>query len=215
MGMDAKNFKLRLLKWVLWAGIAGFPLFPLHSSWARVKFGIAGVGTFSRPRIVDISGVFTPKFGFPGGGLLLEIPFNRRLGFELDALYLSRVYDDSQNGLTTLRFAQGIAGFRYHASWTISFLVGGYYGTGIGKIKVAGDTATYKEWGFKTGDYGLVGGLGLDFHLGRVVAFFLEGRYTYGLSNNLTSTFIAANPSSKFSFDDVVVLAGFRFGRMK
>jgi hypothetical protein len=180
------------------------------ASAGTMHFSVFGDGTFSTQDITGATSA-TRDLGI-GGGAQVEFGLGPMAGLEIGAVYLSR--KDGPSGLEdTFNYIQIPVQLRYWVGKYLSIGVGGYYAFAVGDIKnESGATATYAASGFKTGDYGLLGSVGLNFPMGGGgTSFFAEGRYAYGLDDQLATS----NPNGTVKWSDIQVLVGLRFGGMK
>ncbi len=150
----------------------------------------------------------TRRLGY-GGGALLE--FGGKLGIEAGVIWEQR---SNLNVLVSqYTYLQVPLALRWHANRLLAFALGGYYAQGVGNPRLDGAASTWAGLGMKKNDYGVLGGLGFHFPLGRGLLFRIEGRYLHGLAN------LQSNPSGESTthWQSIQALAGltFRIGRSR
>lgn len=146
------------------SALSVFALLAAPSALAGSKLSLVATGTLPMDQITPTES----RFGFGGGGLLLEFG-SPRVGFELGALY-NRITVAVLNVSNTDSSVVVPGLLRFHLGSAISVGAGGYFGYALDD----GDE----------NDYGLQGALGARIPLSKGrSSFILEGRYNYGLKD--------------------------------
>ena len=181
---------------------------------ADSRFSVVGAGNFSdrHDTGATLTDSTSAKLAY-GGGVLIEFPLSTHWSFELGGLYLQRAQSDTTllpAVDATATIAEVPLLLRYYFGQHFALGAGGYYASAIGNVNFSdGTSGTYQALGLNSSDYGVVGSVSLYALLGSSVAFLVDGRCTYGLSNASTITGITSN------YIDFQALAGLRFGGNK
>jgi len=171
---------------------------------AHAGWGILGGATLSHPSM-------NPSFNLSSkaavtGGLAFESSIAPGLGLEADVLYQTQKVEAL--GVTQTRKGINVpVMLRFHLLPLVSLGVGGYFTNGIGDIDNNGTSGSYDASGMKKTDAGAIGSLRIAIPAG-LASVVLDGRYQYGLSNQIKNT--AGNASIKTR--NIQVLAGLMFG---
>ena len=193
---------------------------------AAPAFAIAvkleGIGSQSTPRGDASNGSFAAETGI-GGGAELSIPFGTNMSFDFGALYLQRKYKTTLtsgifNGTSQIATQTALeipVLMRLWLGRVFSIGVGGYYMKYMGDIALSttfanatsatASTSTYAAASQSTSDYGATVAVGLDIPMGLVTGLVIDGRYNYGLKNQVTT-------GSSIKFSDMQGFVGLRFG---
>jgi len=155
-----------------------------------VSVELLGNGTYSMPVGTPTA---TRTFGYPGGGLNLNIHLGTKVAFQLGGHYATRVV--TTDAAYTSKYVSGNAGFKLMLSRGFAFIVGGYYNRYF--------TDPFSLTGT---DYGLSGGIGLTVPMGSSVGLYISPMYHYSLST------LAYGAASTLTPHEIVGFAGLIFG---
>ncbi|MEO5970434.1 MAG: hypothetical protein ABIQ95_10955 [Bdellovibrionia bacterium] len=150
-----------------------------QNAMAGMSVELLGNGTYSMATGTPTS---TPAFGYPGGGLNLNINFGSKTAFQLGGHYVTRVLTTDAN--STSNFVSLNAGLKFFLSRVFSLTVGGYYNYYL-----------TNPLGLSTSDQGLAAGIGWALPLSSSIDFLFSPTYhyalvsqTYGAANSVTSS---------------------------
>jgi hypothetical protein len=172
-------------------------------------------GLADRANLSYASSPDQPLWGW-GGGASLEFSLGTRTALELGATWIGRRLSDTTVSPalnSTYSFLQVPVLLRLSLAPFLSLGVGGYYGNAVGSIHTDGAGATaYQDAGLRRSDYGLVGSFRCLIRPGKTLSPFLEGRYSYGLSDSLDHPVAdALDPvlsNQKAHWQDIQILIG-------
>jgi hypothetical protein len=170
-------------------------LFMGASASYAATISLVGTGDISNPSNSGSSDSYGNKVGF-GGGALMDFRLMERTAFEVGGLYITRKLDDTTTGDVTQTHAiQVPVLLRFYLHPMISIGFGGYWAH-------ASSDATSQ--GYKSSDYGLVGGAAVRFPLTQAMRLLVDVRYNDGLANVSTGDATIKNR-------DIQALVGFQF----
>jgi hypothetical protein len=162
-----------------------------------------GVGDFAMPVFSPSQGSLSSKIGY-GAGMLIGLPLTYHLSFEFGGLYVTRKFDQTDLTISSEEHAiQVPALFRLRFNRFISFGVGGYYAQNVGDITSTSDvtgvpsTNSPASSGYKASDYGLMASVAFHIPLSYTCDLLLDGRYAYGLDNEVSDAALAGSNSVK------------------
>ena len=188
-----------------------------------VSVKLEAIGNQTSVRSDAANETFAAQTGL-GGGAELSLPFGSNLSFDIGGLYFQRKYQTTvtagtSNGEVQVGTQTALEIpilFRWWLGRVFSIGVGGYYMKYMGDVGLsttfAGaaspvkSTLTYADASQSTSDYGATVAVGLDIPLGLTMGLVIDGRYNYGLGNQITGG------SSSVKFTDMQALVGLRFG---
>jgi len=208
--MSNKTLKIATL--ALAGGLFAAPAF------AQVGLGVKGGVNFSKATFKqgdETAEGIDYGMGFMGGlGLSMDAG---PIGVLVDVLWAQRGFDTSIGDVDVKsRYSTVYVPVQAKFSLIPMFYLsaGGYYSMAFGDVKTKATsdgnsistTTSLEDAGFKSSDYGLVGGLGVEFPLGGM-SFTAEARYNYGLAN------LAKDPPDDYSVKGqaIDVLVGLKF----
>jgi hypothetical protein len=109
------------------------------------------------------------------------------LGFELAGLYTRRSVSGPLSSISSFTYVQVPLLLKFTPVSWLSFGVGAYGGYALGDVSntgPAGDAQlAYADLGYTRLDWGAAGSFGVQFRIRGPIAFFLDGRFMYGLQN--------------------------------
>jgi hypothetical protein len=165
-------------------------LFLSHQAFAEVRLSL--FTDYSTPTL-NTSATAQPSLAGAtgrwawGGGLMLGIPlYEESIFLQAGATYVPRTLSDGQT-TTTLNFAEIPIQLRFWLTKHIVLGLGGYYAQGLGSARVVGpagsNSPSFESLGIANSDYGAIASLGIQKHIVKGVAVFLEGLYMRGLKD--------------------------------
>jgi hypothetical protein len=162
------------------------------AAWAGVGVDLVGAGTYSKA--TTSAGTPDSKFGFPGGGMILNFNLSSHVKLELGGLYLTRTYTTFEEQKT--RMLEGLLGFKFQLSRALFINLGGYLNHMISSPE-----------GITDKDIGAYGGIGLKIPFGSSVALLLNPQYRYAFNKlNTSGGFYTVTPH------EFVGIVGLSFG---
>lgn len=176
---------------VLLVGLTAAP-----ASEAAVYAGLAG--SVNMAKLSGGGASYTSETAIGYGGAIFGFNLGKKTTLEFNALYSKRSYSSSGTLVgttTTLKVTTKYLEFPVLVRfWPIKWLslgAGGYYAKQTGSVDseltAGGRTTTGSgSWSGKKADYGVLGSVSLVF--GKMVCFYLDGRYYYGLANASSGT---------------------------
>ncbi len=158
---------------------------------------------FGQGLVLHFPEAITKFFNVPvgKGNLAFGIPIAITFGFEVGVFLIDREYTPSGGSVVSKPITVFPALLRIAANEAISLGVGGYFS--LSRLSAAELTAD----DLVSSENGLLFSFRIDFAPSSAIGLMLDGRYGIGLSD-------AANASS-LQYNDLQVLAGLRFGKLK
>jgi hypothetical protein len=181
------------------------------------RLALVGTGDYSHLYSYDSNLTYTPQWGLPGFGALLDFSTSGKLSFEAGALYVLRSFSDGVDPVATMPTLEFSLYLRYWFSRYFSWGAGPYYTQAYGDIRFAGTQATssYSSFGLESYDIGVGGSLAFYLPLSNYIGIYADGRYTMSLMNAATAQLQAVDTQASFHFRDIVTLVGIRFNLAK
>ncbi|MGK5082774.1 hypothetical protein WDW37_05655 [Bdellovibrionota bacterium FG-1] len=212
------KLSFRVLRRWLFFGSAVALIWSADSS-AGMRTSLLGVFDYSLPTGIMAGSPITGSVGGSafGGGLTFELNLFRRLSFEVGALYYEQRFKDTSGTLVSYAVLDVPVNFRFWLSRLLFVSLGGYASFGIDGVtetSSAGVVATgvLADAALNNSIYGVFAGMGFNFPIARSVAFRLEGRYRYALSNFFSTGTVASDSTAFLRISDAQILAGLTIG---
>jgi hypothetical protein len=193
---------------------------------AAMRFSVFGAGLYSSQSYSSLSSggtgasdPYSSRTGW-GVGAEAELGLGSHWGLELGVLYLNRELSDTSvtpSLDSSFRYLEVPLQLRYWLGRTVSIGAGAYAAYAIGDIEdSSGGSTAYSAAGYGKFDAGLLASLGLHLPVGEKLSFFLEGRYSQGLSDLIDhSAADASNPAladTRVHWSELELLIGLQFG---